>query len=122
MNSTAKNVVKNPLSVDMTGSTFDLWNSLKDKKDTIGGNEGIKILLGAYDGANEETRNANYQKWWNGLSQEAKDSMKTPEMVDLIASLTIEDWIKAHQTSAEKPDLHMVEGGKAEAPEAAAAA
>ena len=122
LNSTAKNVVKNPLSVDMTGSTFDLWNSLKDKKDTIGGNEGIKILLGAYDGANEETRNANYQKWWNGLSQEAKDSMKTPEMVDLIASLTIEDWIKAHQTSAEKPDLHMVEGGKAEAPEAAAAA
>ena len=106
----------------MTGSTFDLWNSLKDKKDTIGGNEGIKILLGAYDGANEETRNANYQKWWNGLSQEAKDSMKTPEMVDLIASHTIEDWIKAHQTSTEKPDLHMVEGGEAEAPEAAAAA
>ena len=122
LNSTAKNVVKNPLSVDMTGSTFDLWNSLKDKKDTIGGNEGIKILLGAYDGANEETRNANYQKWWDGLSQEAKDSMKTPEMVDLIASLTIEDWIKAHQTSTEKPDLHMAEGGGAEAPEAAAAA
>ena len=71
------------------------WDRLKDQ---IGGEEGLKIVRGDYDGLGADERNQKFTAWWDGLSQDMRERFKGTRGVTMSLvpdSKELDDWLWA---------------------------